>query len=143
MKKNGVLKALGITFVIYVVLSWIIPVGYYSNGSFTTKTIEPIGIFDIVKYPIVTLTSSVFVLTSVGNATLLRFLTVKNYFEIKPILADVGAVLLIAAFGYFFKPKHTFYFIILTQKNVFHHTFHYFLNFLTFYNNSVDFSIIL
>lgn len=65
MKKNGVLKALGITFVIYVILSWIIPVGYYSNGSFTTNTIEPIGIFDIVKYPIVTLTSSVFVLTSV------------------------------------------------------------------------------
>ena len=50
----------------------------------------------------------VFVLTSVGNATLLRFLTVKNYFEIKPILADVGAVLLIAAFGYFFKPKNQF-----------------------------------
>ena len=50
----------------------------------------------------------VFVLTSVGNATLLRFLTVKNYFEIKPILADVGAVLLIGAFGYFFKPKNQF-----------------------------------
>ncbi len=50
----------------------------------------------------------VFVLTSVGNATLLRFLTVKNYFDVKPILADVGAVLLIGAFGYFFKPKNQF-----------------------------------
>ena len=50
----------------------------------------------------------VFVLTSVGNATLLRFLTVKNYFEIKPLLADIGAVLLVGAFGYFFKPKNQF-----------------------------------
>ncbi len=50
----------------------------------------------------------VFVLTSVGNATLLRFLTVQNYFEIKPLLADTGAVLLIGAFGYFFKPKNQF-----------------------------------
>lgn len=50
----------------------------------------------------------VFVLTSVGNATLLRFLTVQNYFEIKPLLADIGAVLLIGSFGYFFKPKNQF-----------------------------------
>lgn len=50
----------------------------------------------------------VFVLTSVGNATLLRFFTVKNYFELKPLLADIGAVLLIGAFGYFFKPKNQF-----------------------------------
>ena len=39
----------------------------------------------------------VFVLTSVGND-----------FEIKPLLADTGAVLLIGAFGYFFKPKNQF-----------------------------------
>lgn len=50
----------------------------------------------------------VFVLTSVGNATLLRCLTVQNYFEIKPLLADIGAVLLIGAFGYFFKVKNQF-----------------------------------
>lgn len=50
----------------------------------------------------------VFVLTSVGNATLLRFLTVQNYFEVKPLLADIGAVLLVGAFGYFFTPKNQF-----------------------------------
>ena len=50
----------------------------------------------------------VFILTSIGNATLLRFLTVKNYFEIKPLLADIACVLLIGAFGYFFKPKNQF-----------------------------------
>ena len=50
----------------------------------------------------------VFVISSIGNATLLRFLTVKNYFEVKPLLADIGAVLIIGAFGYFFKPKNQF-----------------------------------
>ncbi len=49
-----------------------------------------------------------FVITSVLNSTLLRFLTVKNYFELKPILADLAVVLIIGAFGYFIKPKHQF-----------------------------------
>lgn len=49
-----------------------------------------------------------FVLTSVLNSSLLRFLTVKNYFELKPILADLAVILIIGAFGYFIKPKHQF-----------------------------------
>lgn len=49
-----------------------------------------------------------FVLTSVLNGMLLRFLTVKNYFELKPILGDLIVVLVIGAFGYFIKPKHQF-----------------------------------
>ena len=56
-----------------------------------------------------------FVITSVINGMLLRFLTVKNYFDIKPIIADTIVVLVIGAFGYFFKPKHQFkYFITWT-----------------------------
>lgn len=49
-----------------------------------------------------------FTLTSVFNGMLLRFLTVKNYFEIKPILGDLIIVLVIGAFGYLIKPKHQF-----------------------------------
>lgn len=49
-----------------------------------------------------------FVITSVLNSSLLRFLTVKNYFAIKPIIADLAFVLIIGAFGYFIKPKHQF-----------------------------------
>jgi len=49
-----------------------------------------------------------FVVTSVINSTLLRFLTVKNYFDIKPIIADLAVVLIVGAFGYFIKPKHQF-----------------------------------
>lgn len=54
-----------------------------------------------------------FVLSSVINGCLLRFLTVKNYFDIKPIIADLAVVLVIGAFGYFIKPKHQFkYFFV-------------------------------
>ena len=53
-----------------------------------------------------------FVITSVLNGMLLRFLTVKNYFEIKPVLADCIVVLIIGAFGYFFKPKNQFKYYI-------------------------------
>ena len=49
-----------------------------------------------------------FVLTSVMNAAILRFLTVKNYFAIQPILADLAVVVIIGAFGYLLKPKHQF-----------------------------------
>lgn len=54
-----------------------------------------------------------FVISSVINGTLLRFLTVKNYFDIKPIIADLAVILVIGAFGYFLKPKHQFkYFFV-------------------------------
>ena len=56
-----------------------------------------------------------FVISSVINASLLRFLTVKNYFDFRPIIADLAIVLLIGAFGYFLKPKHQFkYFFTLS-----------------------------
>ncbi|MBS7020543.1 MAG: LTA synthase family protein [Firmicutes bacterium] len=49
-----------------------------------------------------------FVVTSVLNAMLLRFLTVKNYFDVFPIIADLAVVVIIGAFGYFLKPKNQF-----------------------------------
>ncbi|MBD9085392.1 LTA synthase family protein [bacterium] len=49
-----------------------------------------------------------FVITSVINEILLRSLTVKNYFAIKPIIADIAVVLIIGSIGYFIKPKHQF-----------------------------------
>lgn len=54
-----------------------------------------------------------FVGTSVINGCLLRFLTVKNYFDVKPIIADLAIILIIGALGYFIKPKHQFkYFFV-------------------------------
>ena len=50
---------------------------------------------------------SYFVL-SLLNATLLRFFTVKNYFALKPILADAAIIILVGALGYLVKPKNQF-----------------------------------
>lgn len=49
-----------------------------------------------------------FVVTSLINGMLIRFLTVKNYFEIKAVIADLACIVLIGAIGYFIKPKHQF-----------------------------------
>lgn len=43
---------MGISFLIYVVLSWIIPVGTYSNGELTTNGIDPVGLIDLFNAPI-------------------------------------------------------------------------------------------
>lgn len=50
--KRKLLKVIGISFLIYVVLSWIIPAGTYSSGELTTDGINPAGIFDILNMPI-------------------------------------------------------------------------------------------
>ena len=54
MKRN-LLKAIGISFLIFVILSWIIPVGTYANGELTTNGIDAVGIFDLFSIPISTL----------------------------------------------------------------------------------------
>ena len=61
MKKNNLWKAIGICFIAYVILSWIIPTGSFSNGEFVKSTTEPLGFFDILRYPIVTGSTSLFV----------------------------------------------------------------------------------
>lgn len=53
-----------------------------------------------------------FIISSLINGCLLRFLTVKNYFDIKPIIADFAVLLIVGSFGYFIKPKHQFKYYI-------------------------------
>ncbi len=54
-----------------------------------------------------------FVIFSLINTTLLRFLTVKNYFEIGPFLADLFVLLIISVFSNLFKKKNVFkYFLV-------------------------------
>ena len=55
---------------------------------------------------------STFIISGLINACLVRFLTVNNYFAIKPILADVVVLLTISAIGYFIKPKHQFKYLL-------------------------------
>ena len=56
-----------------------------------------------------------FVLTSILNACLLRFLTVRNYFDIKPILGDLVIIIIVGSFGCLLKSKNKFkYFLIIS-----------------------------
>ena len=64
MKKKSLLKAIAIVFLVYVLLTWFIPAGYFNNGAYVKDAIIPVGLFDIIRYPIITLTSSVFLLTA-------------------------------------------------------------------------------
>lgn len=49
-----------------------------------------------------------FVITSLINGSVLRIMTVKNVFDLSPVLADLAVILLIGSFGYLIKPKHQF-----------------------------------
>ena len=65
MKKNSVIKAIVITFLIYVLASWIIPGGTFQSGNFTKGTTSPVGISDIFIFPISTSITSIFVLVAI------------------------------------------------------------------------------
>ena len=49
-----------------------------------------------------------FVVTSLINSILVRSFTVKNYFDVSPILGDLAFILIIGSLGYLFKPKNQF-----------------------------------
>lgn len=60
MKKNSILKALGLTFAIVILLSWVIPAGTYTNGAYTaTGSTSPIGLYDFLRLPVLTLATFV------------------------------------------------------------------------------------
>ena len=55
----------------------------------------------------------VFIISSVINGFLLRSLTVKNYFDLKPILGDLIIVTLVGAFVYLIKPKKRYIYYLI------------------------------
>ena len=57
--KKKLLKVIGISFLIFVVLSWIIPVGTYSSGELSTNGIDPVGLIDLFNAPIQSFTTFV------------------------------------------------------------------------------------
>lgn len=63
MKKNSLIKAIIITFLIYVVASWIIPGGTFTSGKLVNGGTEPVGLGNLFIYPISTAITSIFVLT--------------------------------------------------------------------------------
>lgn len=78
MKKNSLLKAILYVFLAYVVLSWVVKVGTYSNGTLTATDTSPVGLVDLVRYPIVTLSRSLFVLSALVILAIGGFYAVLN-----------------------------------------------------------------
>lgn len=78
MKKNSLLKALLYVFLAYVVLSWVIKTGYVSSGTLSATSTEPVGLVDLIRYPIITFTSSLFVLSALVVLSIGGFYAVIN-----------------------------------------------------------------
>ena len=49
-EKNDLLKLVGIFIVLIVILSWIVPTGYYANGEFVTQEITRIGLIPLMTH---------------------------------------------------------------------------------------------
>ena len=54
MKRN-LLKAIGISFLLFAILTWLIPTGTYTEGKFTTAARDAVGLFDLIGVPVSTL----------------------------------------------------------------------------------------
>lgn len=50
--KYGLLKVLGISFLVFAVLSWIIPAGSYSSSTYTADATSPVGLYGLFIDPL-------------------------------------------------------------------------------------------
>lgn len=57
MKKRGLLKAIGICFIIAIVLSWFIPTGGFDGTSYTKGDVIAFGPLSLIRIPVVTTVS--------------------------------------------------------------------------------------
>ena len=77
------------------------------------KPVKKILNFNYKDYARTSILFLTFVITNLINSSLLRFFTIKNYFDIKPIVADLAILLFIGVAAYLFKPKNRFKYFIL------------------------------
>jgi len=82
--------------------------------NYFTNTINNIKNFDYRQYTKTNILFFTFVLSNFFNAWMLRAFTVHNYFELRPIIADITFLVLVGAFAYLFKEgkKQYRYFLI-------------------------------
>ena len=50
--KRRILSVIGVAFLIFAVLSWVIPTSTYTSGKLSTKNIDPVGLVQIINSPI-------------------------------------------------------------------------------------------
>lgn len=77
------------------------------------KFIKQFKEFEYKEYAKTNVLFLTFVITTLLNGMLLRFITVHNYFAIKPIVADLAMILLFGSFVYLFKPKNRFKYLLI------------------------------
>lgn len=65
MKKNNLIKIIAYMFLIAVLLTWIIPVGQYAKGVYVEGEVSPVGLFDIIRYPLVAICTPAFISNAV------------------------------------------------------------------------------
>ena len=82
------------------------------KGKFIRFKDKVIG-FDYNKYFKNNVLFLTFVISSVINGLLLRCLTVKNYFDIRPVIADFAMVIFIGSFGYLIKSNKRFIYYLV------------------------------
>lgn len=58
-KNNNLLKNILVCFLFCVLLTWLIPVGTISDGTVSTSTIAPIGLFGLIYVPVITVATFV------------------------------------------------------------------------------------
>lgn len=51
-KKYGLLKVIGCVFLLFVVLTWIIPTGSFSSSEFTKGEVTPVGLYGMFSAPV-------------------------------------------------------------------------------------------
>lgn len=78
-----------------------------------TKFIKQFKNFEYKEYAKTNVLFLTFIITALLNGMMLRFLTVHNYFAIKPIIADLAVILLFGSFVYLFKPKNRFKYLLI------------------------------
>ena len=78
-----------------------------------TKFIKQFKNFEYKEYAKTNVLFFTFIVTTLLNGMMLRFLTVHNYFAIKPIIADLAVILLFGSFVYLFKPKNRFKYLLI------------------------------
>lgn len=52
MNNKKLLKTILISLLIFALLTWIIKTGSYTNGTYTEGSLEPLGLFDLIYYPL-------------------------------------------------------------------------------------------
>ena len=77
------------------------------------KFIKQFKNFEYKEYAKTNVLFFTFIITTLLNGMMLRFLTVHNYFAIKPIIADLAVILLFGSFVYLFKPKNRFKYLLI------------------------------